>query len=321
MLAAIFLRRTGRISADVDAGLLKLTVDVLIPCLIIDKVLKTNAFSNAQNLYLPPLLGFSLTCVAVLIGLAVAAFVPARQTGLATRKQKRTFAACVGLLNYGYVPIPLIAALFPNDDRTMGVLFLQYLGAEISVWTVVLIVLTGKFGTKAFWNILNAPILSILIAVPLNLLGHSPLIPAAVFDSILPFFQFLSDAVHAVGLGAIPISLLMVGLTISELVNGKAIQQRRRTAMKTAFWSVLVRLAVMPSIFMILAVTLPVTIEIKRVLVIHGSMGSAIFPIVLSRYYNGNPETAFDTVMSNTLVSLLTLPLWIAFGLYLIGNS
>jgi predicted permease len=47
-------------------------------------------------------------------------------------------------------------------------------------------------------------------------------------------------------------------------------------------------------------------------------MGSAIFPIVLAKHYNGNTETAFDTVISNTLVSIITLPLWIAFGMKMI---
>lgn len=316
MLLAVLLRRKKHIPPDIDAGLLKLTVDILIPCLIIDKILRTDAFSDIQNLLLPPLLGFSLTGVAVLLGLSVAWLLPARQTGLTNRKQKRTFAACVGLLNYGYVPIPLVAALFPNDDRTMGVLFLQYLGAEFSMWTIILITMQGKFGFKALRNILNAPIFAILIAVPLNLLGHSSLFSPFIGDYLLPCFGFLQESIHQIGLAAIPVSLLMVGLTVSELVNGEEIRQRWKTSIKTVFWSCLVRLIMMPSIFMMLAIFLPVTVEVKRVLVIHGAMGSAIFPIVLSRHYNGNPQTAFDTVISNTFVSLITLPLWIAVGLY-----
>jgi predicted permease len=47
-------------------------------------------------------------------------------------------------------------------------------------------------------------------------------------------------------------------------------------------------------------------------------MGSAIFPMVLAKHYGGDPKTAFDTILSNSLLSVLTLPIWIAVGLSLI---
>ncbi|MDR1963313.1 MAG: AEC family transporter [Planctomycetaceae bacterium] len=313
---AIVLRRTGRISPETDHGLLRLTIDLLIPCLIVDRILSTNAFSDLQNLWLPPLLGFSLTGLGILIGFAVTA-IP-KGTGLTTWQQKRTFSACVGILNYGYVAIPLVDVLFPGDHRTMGVLFLQYLGAEVSVWTLVVFTMMGRCDSKSWHHLINGPILAILVAVPLNLLGRSVFIPEEFHEYVIPCFGFLFWAIHQIGQTAIPMSLMTVGLTITALIHHKVIQSRWQTTLKISFWSCLIRLAVMPSIFLTLAVFLPCTVEIKRILVIHGAMGSAIFPIVLAKHYNGVTETAFDTVISNTLVSIMTLPLWIAFGMNVI---
>lgn len=321
IMFAVLLRRSGRIAPETDHGLLRLIIDLLFPCLIFDRILRTDAFSDAQNLWLPPLLGFGLTAVGIFFGFVVAALA-SKQTGLITWKQKRTFAACVGLLNYGYVPIPLVAALFPGDDRTMGVLFLIYLGSEISVWTLVIFSMMGKFDARSWRHVINGPILAIVLSVPLNLIGHSGLIPAVFYERVVPCFDFLfhreSGALHLLGQAAIPISLLIVGLTITEQIHFSEIRRRIRTTMKIAFWSCLIRLAVMPAIFLGFAVLLPCTVEIKRVLVIYGAMGSAVFPIVLSRHYGGNTETAFDTVMSNTFLSILTLPIWIAVGLKMI---
>jgi predicted permease len=314
---AIVLRRTGRISPETDHGLLRLTIDLLIPCLIIDRILNTNVFSDVQNLWLPPFLGFSLTGLGILAGFA-ATLIPAWGTGLVTQQQKRTFASCVGLLNYGYIAIPLVDVLFSDNHRTMGVLFLQYLGAEVSVWTLVVFTLRGEFDSTLWRQLINAPILAILIAVPLNLLGHSVWISEEFHKSVVPYFDFLMWAIHQIGQTAIPISLMTVGLTITALIQHKEIKKRWRTTLKISFWSCLIRLVIMPIIFLTLAVFLPCTIEIKRVLVIHGAMGSAILPIVLAKLYNGNTETAFDTVISNTLVSIITLPLWIAFGMRII---
>ncbi|MDR0337394.1 MAG: AEC family transporter [Planctomycetaceae bacterium] len=317
IVLAIVLRRTGRIPPTTDHGLLRLTIDLLIPCLIIDRILNTNAFSDTQNLWLPPLLGFSLTGLGILVGLAVAS-VPVWATGLATQQQKRTFASCVGVLNYGYIAIPLVDVLFSDNHRTMGVLFLQYLGTEISIWTLVIFTMLGKLDSTSWRQLVNCPILALLVAIPLNLLGHSVWVPEEFHDYVVPCFGFLLWAIHQIGQAAIPISLLTVGLTMTALIRHKEIKNRWRTTLKISFWSCLIRLVVMPVIFLLLAVSLPCTVEIKRVLVIHGAMGSAIFPIVLAKHYNGNTEIAFDTIMSNTLVSIMTLPFWIAFGLKMI---
>jgi predicted permease len=82
----------------------------------------------------------------------------------------------------------------------------------------------------------------------------------------------------------------------------------------------LLRLAVLPTIFVTIAVYAPLTIEMKRVLVIHAAMSSAIFPMVLSRHYDGDPETALDTILPNCLLALVTLPFWVSIGLGLVES-
>ncbi|GHT26167.1 malate permease [Planctomycetales bacterium] len=311
---AILIRRTGRIGTEIDTAIFYLVIDLLFPCLIFEQIIKTDAFNQTQNLWLPPLIGFMMTALALLVAFAVCGM-RSSKTGLTTWKQKRTFAACVSLLNYGYIPIPLVAALFPDDNRTMGVLFPMYLGAEISVWTLVLFTMMGKLDSKSWKHLINGPILAIVLTVPLNLLINSSFFPAGFFSTITPCFDFFLAAVHQLGQAAIPVSLLMVGFTISELIRFDEIKERLKTSAKTAFWSCAIRLVIMPLIVIAAAVLLPCTLEIKRVMVVYGAMGSAIFPIVLSKHYNGNPQTAFDTVISNMLVSIILLPFWITAGL------
>ncbi|MCL2742877.1 MAG: AEC family transporter [Planctomycetaceae bacterium] len=316
---AILMRRTGRIGPEVDKPVFRLVMDLLFPCLIFDKIIKTDAFAEVQNLWLPPLIGFAMTAVALLIGFAVSRL-PSSKTGLTTAKQKRTFAACVSLINYGYVPIPLAAALFPNDNRTMGVLFPMYLGAEISVWTLVIFTMLGKIDSKSWKHLINGPILAIILTVPLNLLINASFFPSSFFVHCKPGIEFFLAAVHQLGQAAIPVSLLMVGFTISELIHFEEIKSRLKTSAKTAFWSCIVRLLIMSALVITAAVFLPCTLEIKRIMVIYGAMGAAILPIVLSKHYNGNPQTAFDTVVSSMLLSVIVLPFWIATGLKLINS-
>ena len=81
--AGLFFRRSGRLTHEAEQPLVRLTVDLLLPCLIFDRVLKTDAFSDPQNLWLPPLLGFGFVAIGILAGLCVA-FLPAKQNGMET---------------------------------------------------------------------------------------------------------------------------------------------------------------------------------------------------------------------------------------------
>ncbi|MCL1821715.1 MAG: AEC family transporter, partial [Prolixibacteraceae bacterium] len=165
---------------------------------------------------------------------------------------------------------------------------------------------------------INGPSIAIVLSVSLNLLGNSRLIPAAFHEQVVPCFDFLFMTFHLLGAAGIPLSIILTGATFADHFHREEMKERLSTTLKIAFWSILIRLAIMPTIFISLAVWLPCTMEIKQILVIHGAMGSAIFPMVLAKHYGGDPKTAFDTILSNSLLSVLTLPIWIAVGLSLI---
>ncbi len=48
-------------------------------------------------------------------------------------------------------------------------------------------------------------------------------------------------------------------------------------------------------------------------------MPTAVFPVVLAKLYKGDPATAMRAVLSTAVVSLVTIPLWIKFGMKLVG--
>ena len=57
----------------------------------------------------------------------------------------------------------------------------------------------------------------------------------------------------------------------------------------------------------------------KRILVVQAGMPSAVFTIVLARHYGGHAATAVQIVLATTLVSLISTPLMIAFGMKVLG--
>lgn len=316
----VALRVFGALKPEADESLFHLTINLLMPCLILDRMLFSDAFADLRNVVLPPLLGFACVLVGTLISWLIALCLPRRATGLESMQQVGTFAACAGLFNYGFVPIPMLAILFPEEGgRLLGILFVQNLGVEIAMWTVTILMVSGRFQRDSWKKIVNGPTVTIAFALLVHLIVALPGFPKSLGETVLPHLGFFRQMLHMLGSAAIPVNVLMVGATIAGQFEWSWLKNDLRRGLKISFWSSLIRLVLLPWLMVELAIFLPVSLEVQRILVIHGAMASAVFPIVLTRYYHGDSATAFYTIMSNTLFSIVTVPLWIGYGLKLIG--
>jgi predicted permease len=80
-----------------------------------------------------------------------------------------------------------------------------------------------------------------------------------------------------------------------------------------------VRLGVLPLLILAAAKWLPLSIELKRVLVVQAAMPAGVVPIIVARHYGGQPLTAVQIVLGTTALGLLTIPLWLRVGLAWVG--
>ena len=290
----IFLRRRQWLTAEADTSLLKIVINLLIPALIFVSITQNPALKSPSNFLLAPLIGFLTVAGGMGLGFLVAPVI-----GLKERKGAATFALCVGLYNYGYIPIPLAEMLY--DRRTVGVLLVHNLGVEAALWTVGLALLgTRSNPGKSKWMLLlNPPVLAILLALGLNLLG---------WDQLLP--RFITVTASMLGQCAIPLGLLLAGATLADYLP----EYHPGHGWDQISGGVLLRLGLLPIIFLLLAKWLPISIELKRVMVLQAAMPSAIFPIVLARHYQGDPAVALRVVIATTALGIITVPLWIRAG-------
>ena len=191
------LRKVEWLTEEADASLMRVVVNVLTPALILDKVLGNAALQRAENLLVPPVLGF----LGVLIGVSIA-WLLRKQAAPGSDTVQRTFASASGIQNYGYVPLPLILQLFPGD--TAGVLFVHNLGVDIALWTVCLIAL-GHGGAREWRKLLNPPIVSIIAAFALNAAGAGAVLPT-----------FIRTTAHMLGECCFPLALVLIGATMAD---------------------------------------------------------------------------------------------------------
>lgn len=300
MLVGFAIRRLRWLTAEADASLLRVSVNLLSPCLILDSILGNPALRRTENLLWPPLVG----TVTVMLGFALA-WLAAPRIGLGDPVRRRTFSFTVGLYNYGFIALPIVIGLF--DERTVGVLFTHNLGVEVCLWTAGVVLLSGSAAGSGWRRALNGPVIAVLIAVPLNLAHGREWLPSVVLTSI-----------HMIAQTAIPIALILIGATIADWVTGMRL---RRESFIVPVGAPVLRLAVLPILFLVMARYLPFSMELKRVMVVQAAMPCAVIPVVLARHYGGDSDVALQAVLATSVLGLLTIPWWIQFGLHFAGVS
>ena len=291
------LRRAQWITEAAEDSLFNLVVKVTFPCLIFESVATNAALHEPGNLLLPPLLGFGLTLLSMTI-----AWYAARALGLTIGHGRRTFAVAVGLTNYGYLPLPIMDAMFGPESR--AVLLVHNVGVEAALWTGGVLVVTGLSPLAGWRKLLNAPALSLVVALAANLSGAAARVPPAAMN-----------LVHGLAACAIPLGLIMTGVSIQPHLNDP--RQLVNTRVTLTAW--LLRLAVLPWVYLLAARFLPCPVELKRVLVVQAAMPAAVSSIIVARVYGGQPLVAVQIILGTTALALFTIPFWIRFGLALAG--
>ncbi len=291
--AGYAMRRTRILTEEADQSLLGVLIKLFVPCLALDVIIGNESLTRPANLFLPPAAGFA----SVAIGLGVSLL--AARIFLKDRTVRRTFACTTGLQNYGYIPLPLCQALF--DREVVGVLFAFNLGVEVAMWSIGVATISGHQAGKRWWApLLNPPILAVLAGLVLNLLGADRWIPSSVDTSW-----------HMLGLCAVPLGLLLTGAVLADHATPHVL----RRGWSAAFLGIGLRLGVLPVLLLGLTLLLPADPALHAVLIVQAAMPSAVFPIVLAKIHDGDMPTALRVVLGTSLVGLITIPLWLAFGL------
>jgi predicted permease len=289
------LRRVRWLEPAADASLLRLGVYVLYPALIADTIIGNATLAKIGNVLLPAALG-SGTVFAGFLAAALGAWV----LRLRWPQPARTFAFTTGLFNYGFIPIPLISALF--DRATLGVLFTYNLGVECAMWSVGVALLSGERRRGGWRSALNPPIIAIIVSLVLNAIGFNP--PPVARTTL----QWL-------GRCAIPIQIILTGIALADLMR----RGEKQIAWRGVAGSNLLRLAVLPLGMLALARALGGQPELQRIAVVQAAMPCAMIPVVLAKHYRADSDLAAWIVASTTILGLFTIPLWLRVGFWWVG--
>ncbi len=293
----VVLRRVHWVEGAAEASMIRVVINLCMPCLIFESVTGNAALRDAQNILLPPLIGFAMTAVSMAV-----AFQFGKLLGLTTGTGLRTFALAAGVANYGYLPLPIMAAMFGPESR--GVLLVHNIGVEAAIWTVGVLVLSGLSLREGWRRLLSPVVITLAVSVAVNVSGLAPYLP-----------RWFMELVHAPAVCAIPLGLLMTGVNLANHLG----EPRALFAPRVSLGSMALRLGLLPLAFLAVAKFLPVSVELKRVIVVQGAMPSAVIPIIIAQHFGGRPLTAVQVVLGTTALAVVLTPFWLRVGLAWVG--
>lgn len=293
-------RRLKWIEPQHEAPLMRLAVDLCMPCLIISSMVGNDLIRSPLFAIEASAAGF----LGVMVGIA-AAWVIAKSIKLKIGTGLRTFSLAAGVQNYSFFVIPLVAVMYPTPGNPMmGVLMTHNTGCELAVWTVGLIIMSGK-GLKAVTPkiFLRGPIIAIVVGLLMVWTrADQYIMPAPILKTLT-----------MLGNCTVPLCVLTFGTAMYD--SWKEVSWTP----KIIFSGIFSRLGLAPALMLGLAWILPVSPEIKQIIVIQAAIPSAIVPIILAKQFGGNPGLAVQVTLLTTVVSFFTLPLWLALGRSLFG--
>lgn len=290
IIGGAVLRRIGILQQRHDAWIFRIIFWVMTPCFILDRMLGAAILRDVSTLATGIGLGFSLIIAGIAIGSLVG-----RAVGLAPGHGMRTFALASGCQNYGYTAVPVVEILWGSS--AVAVLFVHNIGVEIAIWSFGVMLLSGE--RRIQWKRLcNGPIIAVGIGLLLVLLRLDDKVTGPP-----------RTALSMMGIGAFPIALVMTGAAMMDLAGTE------KPSWKIITSSIAVRMILAPLVIILSAKWVPMPTELKQVLLVQSAMPAAMVPILLAKIYGGRPIVAVQIVIATTIVSILTLPYIITYGM------
>jgi len=293
-----FLARQGWVVPASRQSLMRLVIWVFFPAMIFDRVCGNPLINSGTTALLYLGVGFGMIVTGILVGRLVA-----QALALPGDFCRRTFAFASGTNNFGYLGIPITAALFDRD--VVGVLLVHNVGVEAAVWTVGISVLSGKPGLSGLRNFLQPMPVALFLALALNFTGLGAAAPT----------QFVQGCCHAVGECAIPVGTILTGIYLHEALRGFRLFAEPRLTLGIAA----VRWLIMPASLLLVAGAVITDPSLRKVMLVQAAMPAGMFTFLIVEMFGGQVQVSLRYAVVTMLACPVVTTTWLYVGARFLG--
>jgi predicted permease len=293
ILLGWFMARQGWVGPHARQPLMRMIIWVFFPAMIFSRVSGNPLITSGSQALLYLGAGFMMIVTGYAVAMAIGAL-----TKIPVGAARRTFAFSAGVNNFGYLGIPVTAALF--DQNVVGVLLVHNVGVEAAVWTVGVAMLSGESLRRGLKKLLQPMTIALFVALALNFMGLGQSAPVA----------FASNLCHAIGECAIPIGTLLTGIYLHEIIK----DFRLIDDAPVSFGVMAVRWLVMPLLVLSAAAWLIDDQSLRRVMLVQAAMPCGIFTFLIVEMFKGEVMVSLRCSVITMLCCPLVTPLWLYLG-------
>lgn len=281
MAVGVIFRKRNIISESGRKTLSNLTVNLILPCNIIESFL--GEWNVSENLLRHCLvaLGISLGIQVAALYLSMLFFAPV------SRDKKNIFKYGLIVSNSSFIGIPVVGELYGN----LGVLYTSFfqIPIRIMMWTAGLSLFTNVDKKESFQKLIKHPCIIAIV------------IGAFLMIASVPLPSFLGDTIAGLSKCTTPLSMITVGAMFANSKWSDFLDP-------SILYYCLIRLIVFPAIVFGAVRLLGIDLVLGNVAVLLSAMPMAATTAILADKYNYNGETASRSIFVSTLLSIVTLP-------------
>ncbi len=261
-----------------QSTLSKLSVYILAPALIANSLYKTDVSGESISKILLSYAFISLILFTLI-------FVTTNFLKL-SKNQQKSWLAIVLCPNNGNMGLSVITFALGEEGLERAIIYM--IGSSILLFGILPALLKGE-GIKS----------------AISLTTKLPLIWAMIFGAILNFFNVslpfnLGKSLEWLGISAIPIALIILGLQLSKSKFELGYQEIAGAIMK---------LLIAPIVAYFVGKMMNVATIDLQIIILQTSMPTAINTVVMIKEFGGDVTLVARTIIISTVMSFLTLPI------------
>ena len=273
---------------------ISLVMGITVPCLMISSI--TSQDING-NMYRNTVLVLALSALIYIVTTAVTTFISDRLFSRKDQQDRNVLASAMTGCNSGFMGLPIASAVF--GELVFYYLAIQTIVNNTYLFVVSLSQLHHREGKKAPGNLREK--LRPLV---------NPTSAATVFAVIMLFAglhlpEYVMDIVAPLGDVTIPLSMILVGVQLGGT------DFRRLLSDKDLLITAAIKLIMMPAIALLVLTPFPVDPVVKLTSLLAVCFPSAVIGVAVAAQEKKNSQLMAEAVAVSTLLSMITLPVWI----------
>ena len=273
---------------------ISLVMGITVPCLVISSI--TGQDLNG-DMYRNTILTLLLTTLVLIVTAFATTFVSDRIFPWKDQQDRNVLASAMTGCNAGFMGLPIASAVF--GELVFYYLVIQNIANNLYLFVMSLAQLHHRESEK------SSKSLSEKLKPLVNPTSVATIVSLIMLFAGIHLPEYAMDIVTTLGDITIPLSMILVGVQLGGADFKKLI------ADKALLITSVMKLIAVPALALLILTPMPVDPVVKLTVLLGMCFPSAVIGVAVAAQENKNYQLMAEVVAVSTLLSIITLPVWI----------